>query len=491
MYSVQIFKKTIFANIPMNMKIHSLLLVSFLSAGIMFQAQAQNIKQKLEQNYTIFSNHTSLTNGMASLHVINSETGETVFEKNAAVGLPTASTLKVITSITALDILGKDYTYKTKLYYAGEIDSVGVLHGDVVIHGEGDPTLGSNRYAHTKEDVVLAKWKKAIMDYGIKSINGRIIADDRMYNGIDVPGGWPWTDIGNYYGAGISSLNWRENSSGINFKVNDIQKPAPIENTTSDLSYLKLINHVTVGGKGTGDNVYAYSGPYSEKIIIKGTYGQDLKKTVEISLPDPAYDLAYNLSKVLAIDSIDVAQGITTGQRLFEEGLQVPKSTKDLNTHISPALHEIVYWFNRRSINLYGEALLRSIANISGGKISTSDGAKYLKKYWEQKLNIRSSELDVVDGSGLSPQNNVTTKAMNQIMQYALKRPWFAEFNNSLPTYNEMTMKSGTINGTLGYTGYHTAKDGKKYTFSLLVYNYDGSGSQMRQRMFTLLNTLK
>ena len=52
-------------------------------------------------------------------------------------------------------------------------------------------------------------------------------------------------------------------------------------------------------------------------------------------------------------------------------------------------------------------------------------------------------------------------------------------------------MKSGTIGGTLGYTGYHTAKDGKKYTFSLLVYNYDGSASQMRQRMFTLLNSLK
>ncbi|WP_262506619.1 D-alanyl-D-alanine carboxypeptidase [Sphingobacterium sp. T2] len=70
--------------------------------------------------------------------------------------------------------------------------------------------------------------------------------------------------------------------------------------------------------------------------------------------------------------------------------------------------------------------------------------------------------MDIIDGSGLSPQNNVTTRAMNQIMQYALKRPWFPEFQKSLPTYNDMTMKSGTIGGTLGYTGYHTAKDGKK-----------------------------
>ena len=491
MHITHTFEKRIFAYMPRNMKTHALLLTGLFSLGVSQISQAQNIKQKLTQNFTTFSGHSSLTNGIASLHVMNTETGETVFEKNAEVGLPTASTLKVITSITALDLLGKDFTYKTKLYYAGEIDSLGILHGDIVIHGAGDPTLGSHRYAHTKEDVILEKWKKAILESGITAINGRIIADDSMYKGIDVPGGWPWTDMGNYYGAGISSLNWRENSAGINFQAGNLQEPAPIANTTSDLSYLKLVNHVTVGLNGSGDNVYAYSAPYSEKIVIKGTYGQDLKKTIEISLPDPAYDLAFNLSKTLALDSIVVTNGITTGQRLFEEGLTVPKATKELNTHTSPPLHEIVHWFNQRSINLYGEAILRSIAYITGGKTSTYDGAQYLKKYWEQKLNIKASELDVVDGSGLSPQNNVTTQAMNQIMQYAVKRPWFAEFNKSLPTYNQMTMKSGTINGTLGYTGYHTAKDGKKYTFSLLVYNYAEGGAQMRQRMFTLLNTLK
>ncbi|MCA5003958.1 D-alanyl-D-alanine carboxypeptidase/D-alanyl-D-alanine endopeptidase [Sphingobacterium bovistauri] len=473
------------------MKIHSLLIAGLLGFVATNDLHAQNIKQKLEQNFITFSNHSSLTNGMYSLHVINAENGETVFEKNANTGLPTASTLKVITSITALDLLGKDFTYKTKLYYSGEIDSLGTLHGDIVIHGEGDPTLGSHRYPTSNPDVILTKWKKVILDAGIKSINGRLIADDRMYNGIDVPVGWTWGDIGNYYGAGISSLNWRENSFGVNFQAGNIQEPALIVNTTADISYLKLINHVKIGAKGSGDNVYGYAAPYSEKIIMKGTYAQDLKKTIEFSLPDPAYDLAFRLSKELATDSIFIANEITTGQKLVEKGLPVPIETKLLNIHVSPPLHEIIHWFNKRSINLYGEAILKSIAVLSGGKTSTIDGARFLTKYWEQKLNIKSSELDIVDGSGLSPQNNVTTKAMNQIMQYALKRPWFNEFNNSLPVYNGMTMKSGTINGTLGYTGYHTAKDGKKYTFSLLVYNYDSSGSQMRQRMFTLLNTLK
>jgi len=80
---------------------------------------------------------------------------------------------------------------------------------------------------------------------------------------------------------------------------------------------------------------------------------------------------------------------------------------------------------------------------------------------------------------------------MNKIMQYAQQKNWFAEFQKSLPLYNQMTMKSGTIGGTLGYTGYHQAKNGKKYTFTLLVYNYASSASTMRQNMFNLLNTLK
>ena len=452
---------------------------------------AQNIKNKLDQSFSSFLNQPTLKNGIGSIIVADQQSGQIIYEKNSKVGLPTASTLKVITSITALDLLGPNYTYKTSLYYTGDIDSIGTLHGDIVIQGSGDPTLGSSRFENTKEDVLLSKWSQAIKQAGIDSIAGRIIGDDRFYQGNDIPGGWIWTDIGNYYGAGISALNWRENKTGLDFNVGRLQSPATISSTTSDISYLTVINQVRTGRRGSGDNVYAYSAPYSEKIIIKGTYGEDLKKTIEISIPDPAYDLAFNLQKELAKDSIYVQNGISTGQRLLEQNQSITTKTKELNIHESPTLGEIVYWFNQKSINLYGEALLKSIGYISGGKTSTSEGANYLQKFWQQKLQISPSELDIKDGSGLSPQNHVTTSAMNKIMEYARNRNWFETFHKSLPTINQMTMKSGTIGGTLGYTGYHQGKDGKKYTFSFLVYNYDGTASAMRQKMFAVLDNLK
>lgn len=452
---------------------------------------AQTIQQNLEKSFQVFLSQPSIQNGMASLHVIDKSTGNTIYEKNSHTGLPTASTLKVITSITALDILGPEYSYKTKLYYTGEIDSIGILHGDIVIQGSGDPTLGSDRYEETKENAILHKWISAVRNAGIAAIDGRIIGDDRLYNGNDIPGGWIWTDMGNYYGAGISALNWRENKVGINFQVESLNSPAPISKTTADISYLKLINTVKVGRPGSGDNVYAYSAPYSEKIYIKGTYGQDLKKTIEISVPDPAFDLAFQLTKAFDEAGIYVSQDPTTGQRLVEQDSIFPRKTADLATHQSPKLVDIVHWFNQKSINLYGEALLRSIGQLSGGKVTTDEGAGYVQKFWQSKLQLSSNELDIVDGSGLSPQNNVTAQAMNKIMQYAVKRPWYNLFVKALPIYNEMTMKSGTINGTLGYTGYHKAKDGKEYTFTILVYNYNGTASKMRQSMFNVLDILK
>ncbi len=452
----------------------------------------QEIKPKIQAAFDAFSQHPSLQNGIASLTVINSKTGEIVFERNNHTGLPTASTLKVITSITALDLLGADYTFSTHLYYTGEIDSLGTLNGNLIIEGTGDPTLGSDRYPETKADVILAKWTNAIKDLGIKQINGKVIADDTLFNGYDVPGTWMWTDIGNYYGAGISSLNWKENKLGISFNPGRPGQSASL-NPVSKAPFYKLINEVKTGSPGSGDNVYAYSAPYSTDVYLRGTYGSDLKKTIEISVPDPALDLAYSLGAFLSKDSILISDTVTTAKRLMNiDSLIVLQGERKLITTIkSPRLGEIIHWFNQKSINLYGESLLKVVGGITALDYDTEDAANLVSKYWQNKLGIETSAIQTYDGSGLSPQNRVTTLAMGKIMQYAKGRPWYDEFLKSLPVVNKTSMKSGTIGGVLGYTGYQLSADGQEYTFALLINNYKGPASQMRQRMFKLLDVLK
>src|SRR5690606_23408713 len=107
------------------------------------------------------------------------------------------------------------------------------------------------------------------------------------------------------------------------------------------------------------------------------------------------------------------------------------------------------------------------------------------------KLKIPTGEIRADDGSGLTPQARVTTMAMSKIMLYAQNRPWFTDFEKILPTINELTMKSGTIGDALGNTGYQKTKSDNTVVFTLLVNNYAGGATTMRQEMFKLLNTLK
>lgn len=447
----------------------------------------QDITSKIRSAFQTFENQSALSNGITGFAVMDSNTGQVIFEKNSKLGLPTASTLKTITSITALELLGADYRYNTGLYYTGEIDQDGILRGDIIIEGSGDPTLGSDRYPTTKPQVLLDHWVGAVKHLGIRRIEGRIIADDRIFNGNEAPSTWMWNDMGNYYGAGVSGLNWKENKAGIIFSPTEVGQPTKVQSMTEDLSYLHFVNEVTTGANGTGDNVYAYAAPYSNKIYLRGTHGRDLKKTIQIALPDPAYLLGRDLRSALEKEKVVVKGEATTGKLLDEQNDTFGQRKKRIANHESPRMAEIAHWFNRVSINLYGEAMLKTIAQGS----SASQGIQALTTHWQQKLGIPAGELRFRDGSGLSSQNRITPNAMLRIMEHARKQPWFAEFYEGLPTINGMKMKSGTISGVLGYTGYQRSANGQDLTFVLLVNNYHGSAQTMRQQMFKLLNVLK
>lgn len=463
--------------------------IAFLAFFWMNSSVGQNLASQIKNKYSEFVNDPSLKNGYASFTVLDNKNGKVLFESQPHKGMPTASTLKVITAITALDVLGSDFQFLTSLYYTGDIDPEGTLHGNIIIEGGGDPTLASDRY-DIDENALLKLWGESIRAAGIKNIVGTIIGDDRLYKGYQAPGGYSWSDLGNYYGAGVSSLNWRENKIGVNFTAGKIKEEAKLVPPGRQFDYLTFVNEVTTGGRGSGDNVYGFTGPYSSVIFLRGTYGQDLKKTIELSSPNPAQDAAYALMGGLEKSGIKVSQKPTVLNPLNENpGLGDKKEL--LHTYLSPRLSDIVYWFNKKSINLYGEALLIAIGKEIGKGASTHEGAEALKEYWTRKLSIPKEELKLVDGSGLSQQNRITTDAMAKIMYYAKSRPWFSVFEKSLPNINNMTMKSGTIGGTLGYTGYQASGQNENVTFSLLVNNYHGGAQAMRQRMFELLNSLK
>ncbi|MBL0884037.1 MAG: D-alanyl-D-alanine carboxypeptidase/D-alanyl-D-alanine-endopeptidase [Chitinophagaceae bacterium] len=444
--------------------------------------KAQSIQERLNKAFQEFITDPQMRYAMAGISVMNSASGQILFEYNGNIGLAPASCQKLVTSATALELLGINYRYKTELGYDGEIRD-GKLSGNLYISGYGDPTLGSWRYIGTSDTAIISQWRKKIQDLRIKKIDGQIIVNADQWETAAVPGGWPWDDMGNYYGAGAYGLNWRENQYDLILKSGPnpgdkvmIAKMIPV------LHNMIFTNELMAGKKGSGDNAYIYSAPYNDRAFIRGTIPPSQSAfTISGSMTHPGMQLGYTLAAALA-----EASGKQPGVR--EQSNK--KKIELLHVQYSPVLDSINYWFMRKSVNLYGEALVKTLAFEKNGKGVTEDGLAIMKDFWKSK-GIDPASLRMIDGSGLSPQNRVTTNSLVKVLQYARSRPWFAQYMAAFPEYNKMKLKSGTIGGSKGFAGYHTSKEGITYTIALIVNNYDGSANEIVRKMFLVLDELK
>jgi D-alanyl-D-alanine carboxypeptidase/D-alanyl-D-alanine-endopeptidase (penicillin-binding protein 4) len=465
-----------------------LLTVSFFL--ITGQLYAQDLQQKIATAFGRLQADSQCSYASISLTVLDAKTGEQVFAANPNMGLATASTLKTITSITAFNVLGADFRYQTQLGYSGEITADGTLNGDVIIKGAGDPTLGSWRYEQTREAHVLALMADAIKTAGIKKINGRVIGDDSIFGTQSIPEGWIWQDIGNYYGAGTSGLCWRENQFDIKLRTGVVGNPVGVSRTVPNMPYLSFKSELLNGAAGSGDNAYAFLPIGSTMMYLRGSYAIDQeKKSISAALPDAAYDAALRLADTLKKLGIEVSNNSESAATLIVKGLPLPQIAKNLTTIQSPPLSKIVYWLNQKSINLYAEQLLKTIAWKQGKKPTTTNGVEAVQKFWQAR-GIDPNSINTYDGSGLSPGDRVTTSTLARILQSAKKETWFSDFYESLPVYNDMKMKSGSINSVLCYAGYQS-HNGRELCFSIMVNNFNGSSKGIKEKMFRVLNVLK
>jgi D-alanyl-D-alanine carboxypeptidase/D-alanyl-D-alanine-endopeptidase (penicillin-binding protein 4) len=468
-------------------KILLLLFITQIQTGI-----AQSIAVKLTNAIKHIEADAQVRHGIISLYVADAQTGKTVYEHNAQIGMAPASTQKIFTSAASFELLGGDYRYKTVVGYDGSIKN-GVLEGNLHINGYGDPTLGSWRWSDTKEEVVLEKIMAALQKNNIKKITGDVLVNEGAFSIQPVPGGWIWDDIGNYYGAGSWAINWHENQYDLHLQpgkkegdTTDIVKITPQGTTVHD-----LINHITTGKKGSGDNAYIYLSPYARDGFTQGTIPLGSQPfVISGAVPNAPMLFCYKLEKALNKQEIPFNGRFKLFSRAMADNDSWPAMQKTLITLLSPPVDSINYWFLRKSINMYGEALIKTMALEKNGLGATDKGVELVRGFWSER-GIDKGAINIIDGSGLSPQNRVTTFAEVKVLQYARTRPWYKAFYNAMPEYNGMKMKSGSIGGARAFTGYHTAKDGKQYMFSIIVNNYEGSSGEIVKKLYSILDVLK
>lgn len=452
-------------------------------------AQGQTIHSKLASQTQRLLEDVQMKNASLSFYVVDAGSGDLVYEYSGHRGLSPASSQKIFTAIAAFEKLGKDFRFKTVLGYKGQVAS-GVLKGDLIIKGYGDPTLGSWRYPGYKPEDVKTKILASLKSAGIRAVDGNILIDETAYSFNPVPGGWPWNDIGNYYGAGDWGVNWKENQVNITYRGGHPGGAVSITKVDPEMPDVQLINKMVAGPAGSSDLSRIFTAPYSPVALIDGRVPAGTTRMATGSMPNPPLQLGVDIQRWLKENQIYITGSVKTGGNLVIKGGSVPEMDKVIDTYTSPVLSSIVHHFLRKSVNLYGEAFAKAIGYQDKKEGSTQVGVEEIRKFW-QANGISKSELAMMDGSGLSPQNYVSAYAEVKALLYAQKQPWFADFYEALPTYNNTKMKSGTIHACKAYAGYQKSSSGKTYVFSIIINNYYGSQYSLLPKMYRILNVLK
>ncbi|MFN6037473.1 MAG: D-alanyl-D-alanine carboxypeptidase/D-alanyl-D-alanine-endopeptidase, partial [Bacteroidota bacterium] len=407
--------------------------------------QAQNWKENIKNEIQALIKDPDLNHARIGFCVLNASSGKPLYEFNSQELLVPASTMKTLTTSTALKILGKDYRYETKLYYTGEFDEKsGSLNGNLVVLGSGDPSLGSAYFQKENDTVtdVEKEFVNAIIKKGIKKINGKIIADNSALDNA-IPLDWTWSDAGNYYGSPPNGLSFMDNKFKVFLSTGETGSKAKIIKTDPSNLEFKLVNNV-FAGKSTDENVEILMVPGENAKIMDGLIPPNKKTyTLEGAITTPEIYFIKRLEELLKRNGVEF--------KLNE--IRTEEQKKHIITHYSPKLEKLVYYCNLKSNNHYAESLLRTIGMKQKGEGTTRSGILCAEEYWK-KSGLDLDGLMMNDGSGLSRTNGITPFLQAQILHKTYNdSAVYKAFDISLPVSGE--------SGSLTSLGKGTCIEGK------------------------------
>lgn len=441
--------------------------------------------------------------GSLSICITDLENDSVIASYQPYTSLIPASTLKIFTTFAALSILGPDYRFRTELQMAGEIvDST--LKGDIFIKGGGDPSLGSARFPGVLPIGKLSElFSEEIKKQGIKNIEGAIVGDGSYFDYMTLPGNWQWDDIGNYYGAGASGLNFHDNEFTITFKKPlQIGDRTLVEKLNPLMPGVVLINDVVGSTPESGDNVIIYGEPYGSMRYANGTIPSGNGRfNVRGSLPNPPLTCAQYLLTTFK-DSLHHVINGATDLSGYQKALAAGVQRRTFYSYSSPKLSDIILQTNHRSVNLYAETLLKELGKKQSNSGTTSAGIKIITDFWKSQ-GLDTEGLFMEDGSGLSPRNGVSAfqfvKALSIAFHDTLNYP---VFYRSIPKAGEVgtvrnfltgqankriRLKSGSMKRVKSYCGYAISNASKNYAFSIIANNYNCSGTEVKRKIENII----
>lgn len=418
----------------------------------------------------------------------------TLYAQDAGRALMPASTLKLVTTATALTLCGAETRVETTVGYTGTLDAAGCLQGDVVIRGGGDATLAS-RYDSRSPQTFVTEAAQALKRAGVKHIRGRIIGDGSCLADDGVSPDWTWEDLGNYYAAGLYGLNYGANSYKLILDTSHPGQQPTVLRTEPEVPGLTFENRLSVENYPF-DSAYIYGAPHANLRRLEGAVPhKNATFAIQGDLPDPPLTAASALRTALTAVGVQVDSTAESDYTLRAAGEVSPTMQQVCYTYQSAPLREIARQTNVYSQNLLAEMMLR-LVGMSGNKKAPATSVasrQILTDYWRrQGLDLTGVRL--YDGCGLSPNDRVTARFLVQLLARMRSNEAFVaslpmvgregtvrNFAAGTPLVGRARLKSGTTKQVVSYAGYVTDTSGRTYVVAVLVNNYDGRAAEVRK----------
>jgi serine-type D-Ala-D-Ala carboxypeptidase/endopeptidase (penicillin-binding protein 4) len=456
------------------------------AAAALFAARAENLLGAAPSS-----------KGDWGLLIVDAQTGETLFEKNANSYFVPASNMKLFTTALALAKLGPDYRFHTTLETRGTISPDGTLSGEVVLVGRGDPNLSNRKFPYElKEEFdgppekVLAELADALVKRGVKEISGDMVGDDSYFPRERYPNGWEIDDMVWEYGAAISAIVVDDNTVALTLAPGE-KMGDPVQASVAPLTPdFMLQNDVTTAAPGLKSDLTLTREPGANLVVVRGTLpAGGVSRKLVLAIEEPAQHAASLLAALLAERGVKLDGKIRAAH--FADTDTTPRTI--LAEHVSVPLADSVKLINKISQNLHTEMLLRTAARQNGLWTTPEEMLKTPQDFYAA-AGIAPDDVIQTDGSGLSRHDLITPRAVVTLLKYAQEQPWFAPYYASLPVAGidgslqdrmkgtvaagRIHAKTGSVEHVRTLSGFAETPSGRRLIFSFLSNNQGGKSHE-------------
>lgn len=420
--------------------------------------------------------------------------GTVLYDRNGHKNLTPASNLKLYTSAAALETLGEDFTYETRLDAIGAVSAEGVLDGDLVMVGSGDPSFGAWHPDERRDSRrLLARWAAAVRNAGIQEVRGDVIGDGRCFTAEYYCPEWPYDDLVFWYGAGSSGLAIEENAYRITIRAGEKPGDPATVTWTPPTDYLTVINEVktvAAGVESTADSVLQQVEGNVKRVA--GVISLDKKEINERGSVWDGPRYAAHLFREALVRAGVTVRGQAVNARSLPDTARFDRAEaparRTLATYTSPPMRELVKVINKPSHNFFADQIQRTLGLRVRGEGSFSAGAKVVKEWLAATGAPEPQSFTMYDGSGLARSNMVQPRQTCHLLRHMSRSKAARAFRESLPVagvdgtistrmkdprlQGKVRAKTGYISNTRCLSGYVTDADGEELVFSMMCNHY-------------------